>query len=417
MKTIIDISHHQLDFPWDQVKDEVDFIIVRPSHGMNDTDKEWTDNLKWLTDHPDEKFAVYHYFYYKELLKHRAELENFLKHIRPLLKLKNFTGLAFLDFEHPSDVGTSRPIAACTPTEMTDYLISDCNTLIKEGFVPGLYASVSWLTNKMQPNRFPHECVIWAAHYDVDPGSPRYSYRWDIHQYTSQGSLKTTDMFKGSLDLDYINPKTEFKVIKDVIKEVPTVHLVQLGDISDEVGEYQQILLDRAYDIKVDKKFGPKTKLIVKEFQTDNGLYIDGIIGPQTADALKSLRIFSLKADGEKLVREDCPNFKVKEFACSDKSDKIVICLIAVKRAQAIRNQIGKSMIINSGYRTKSYNATLKNSNPKSLHTKGYAIDFYFQQISGSKMYAKLSSSYPGGLGKYSNFTHIDSGRRRRWNG
>lgn len=39
VKTIIDISHHQKDFPWDKAKAEIDFVIVRPSHGLR-TDLE-----------------------------------------------------------------------------------------------------------------------------------------------------------------------------------------------------------------------------------------------------------------------------------------------------------------------------------------------------------------------------------------
>jgi len=416
MKTIIDISHHQKDFPWDKVKAEIDFVIVRPSHGMNDTDKEWADNLAWLKSHPDEKFAVYHYFYYQEKAKHDAELKNFLKHIKPLLVLKNFTGMAFLDFEHPSDVGTSRPIAACTPQQMTDYLVNDCQILIKAGFVPGLYASRDWLRYKMQPERFPLECVIWLAHYTKEAGKTDYPYRWDIHQYTSQGRLESTDLFAGSLDMDYINPKTEFVILQDIIKEAPVVRLIKRGDYSEEVGEIQQILKDRAYIIVVDKDFGGGTERVIKAFQRDNGLLDDGIVGPQTWDALHSVREFSLARDGDKLVREDCPNFYVREFACKDGSDKVLICLTNVKRLQAERNRRKKPMRINSGYRTESYNKKVGGASD-SLHTEGYAVDFYFDGLSPASIFAGLTWTHPGGLGKYRTFTHMDSGRRRRWYG
>lgn len=417
MKTIIDISHHQKDFPWDTVKGEIDFVIVRPSHGMNDTDKEWADNLAWLKAHPDEKFAVYHYFYYKEAAKHSAELNNFLKHIRPLLTLKNFTGMAFLDFEHPSDVGTERPIAACPPTVMTDYLVKDCQILIKEGFVPGLYASRDWLRFKMEPQRFPLECVIWLAHYTQVPGKTDYPYRWDIHQYSSTGKLETTNLFAGALDMDYINPKTGFVILRDIIEE-NVVRLIQRGDSGILVRDIQQILKDRAYSVAVDGDFGPNTELGVKAFQKDNGLYIDGVVGPQTWDALHSVREFSLARDGHKLVREDCPNFYVREFACRDGSDKILICLTNVKNLQKERNHRKKAMIINSGYRTETYNESDNVRGEKnSLHTKGYATDFYFAGISPFIIFAALTLTHKGGLGKYRTFTHMDSGRNRRWVG
>ena len=419
MQKIIDISHHQKDFPWDKVKDEIDFTIVRPSHGISDTDNEWADNLKWLSSHPEEKFAVYHYFYYQEPLKHQKELNNFLNHIEPLHKLSNFTGLAFLDFEHPSDVGTSRPIAACTPKQMTDYLLQDCATLSKLGFTPGLYASSSWLLNKMQPTRFPHECVIWVAHYNKEPGKPGYTYRWDIHQYTSEGSLSGTKLFAGGLDLDFINPNTSFTTLKGILNKQPKapVKMINIGEKSTDVKKIQQILKDRDYPVVVDGTYGPLTKEVIKQFQTDNDLMVDGIVGPQTLDALYSVREFSLARDGEKLVREDCPNFKVKEFACKDGSDKILICLTTVKRLQARRTARKSPCHIHSAYRTEAYNATLKGSVAGSMHTKGYAVDYHFDNVNPRDEYLALASVYTGGLGRYIDFTHLDSCRRRRWNG
>jgi len=417
MKTIIDISHHQKDFPWDLVKDEIDFVIVRPSHGMNDTDKEWLDNLAWLKANPNEKFAVYHYFYYQEKAKHDAEVQNFLRHIQPLLKLRNFTKLAFLDFEHPSDIGNLHPIADCSPMALTGYLIADCKLLISKGFIPGLYASRDWLQSKMYPNLFPAECVIWLAHYTEEAGKTNYPYRYDIHQYSSTGRLEKSDAYAGKLDMDYINPKTKFKVLLDIMfhKEESAM---PLGQSSSEIRDAQQILKDRDYTITVDGIFGPQTVRVLKAFQKDNDIPITGELDAATYEALHSIREFSLARDGDKLVRPDCPNFYVREFACKDGSDKVLICLTTVKRAQAERNRRQRVMHIISGYRTDAYNQSPKVRGKKnSLHTKGYAIDFYFDGIKPSAIFLGLTLTFPGGLGKYATFTHMDSGRRRRWFG
>jgi peptidoglycan hydrolase-like protein with peptidoglycan-binding domain len=58
-------------------------------------------------------------------------------------------------------------------------------------------------------------------------------------------------------------------------------------------GEYvllaQTELLNKGYSLGsagVDGKFGSATEKAVKEFQKDNGLTVDGIIGPMTWDAL-----------------------------------------------------------------------------------------------------------------------------------
>lgn len=411
---IIDISHHQKDFPFAAAKSEVDFWIVRPSHGINETDGEWADNLAWLKAHPDEPFSVYHYFYYQAPAQHNLELQNFLNHILPLKGMPNFTGIAFLDFEHPTDVGTNRPIAACTPQAMTDYLVSDCAVFKHQGFKPGLYASKSWLMGKMQPARFPADCVIWLAHYTGVPLKTDYPNRYDLHQYASNGSLTSTTYHAGALDLDAINPETSFASLAALVKK-PLLRF-KLGDVSDQVADIQKILKSRDYDCTVDKSFGPKTLAAVKAFQTDQGIDVDGIVGPVTWDLLHSVREFSLSRDGNKLVRPDCPNFYVREFACKDGTDKILVCLTNVKNLQKARDRRKLPMHINSGYRTATHNAA-QGGETNSLHLFGYAADYYFDGVNPAEEYAVQNSSHHGGVGKYASFTHLDSGRNRRWNG
>lgn len=47
------------------------------------------------------------------------------------------------------------------------------------------------------------------------------------------------------------------------------------------------LLLEKGYNPGPDDAiFGPDTEAAVKQFQTDNGLTADGIVGPRTWDAL-----------------------------------------------------------------------------------------------------------------------------------
>lgn len=354
-KVIIDISHHQKDFPWDTVKDEVLLTIVRPSHGMNDTDKEWSDNLAWLKANPDEPFAVYHYFYYQSPAQHNLEMQNFMHHIQPLLALPNFTKMAFLDFEHPSDVGTYRPIAACTPQQMTDYLVNDCAVIKHQGFIPGLYASRDWLRYKMQPDRFPVDCIIWLAHYTKEAGKTDYPYRWDIHQYTSQGRLESTGLFAGSLDMDYINPQTQIQTLINLINP------------------------------------------------------------PKKEDIPVAVKTYSKKTEGEAKV---APNFAVSEFACKDGSDTILLDTMLVVQLQRIRDYFKKPVKINSAYRTPAYNASVGGAG-ESFHTKGQAADIVVSGVSTQRVYYYCANTLNlPGVGRYAakGFVHIDVGARaKKW--
>ena len=49
-------------------------------------------------------------------------------------------------------------------------------------------------------------------------------------------------------------------------------------------------------------------------------------------------------------------NFTVKEFACKDGSDKILVDSELVSVLQKIRDHFGKAITINSAYRNASYN-------------------------------------------------------------
>ncbi len=49
-----------------------------------------------------------------------------------------------------------------------------------------------------------------------------------------------------------------------------------------EVGIVQTLLCDRGFDIKIDNIYGPITFNAVKEFQKQNGLEVDGVVGPVT---------------------------------------------------------------------------------------------------------------------------------------
>lgn len=63
--------------------------------------------------------------------------------------------------------------------------------------------------------------------------------------------------------------------------------LLNKGDRGDDVSEAQSVLEDEGYyDYAVDGIYGPITDSAVRSFQRDQGLVVDGIIGPNTRAAL-----------------------------------------------------------------------------------------------------------------------------------
>ena len=125
-----------------------------------------------------------------------------------------------------------------------------------------------------------------------------------------------------------------------------------------------------------------------------------------------AVKTYSLKKDGNKKLAD---NFKVKEFACKDGSDKVLVDTELVELLQKIRNHFNTSVKITSGYRTATHNKKVGGTT-NSYHLVGMASDI---QVSGVHpvlvaMYAEKLNA--GGIGVYPNFVHVDTRKKTsRW--
>lgn len=129
-----------------------------------------------------------------------------------------------------------------------------------------------------------------------------------------------------------------------------------------------------------------------------------------------NVKVYSKAKDGNKNLSA---NFKVKEFACSDGTDPIFISDKLVEVLQKIRTHFGKSVTINSGFRTPNKNKALGGA-VYSQHLYGTAADITVSGVKPSDVadYAETLLKNTGGIGRYPTFTHIDvRAVKSRWNG
>jgi len=63
------------------------------------------------------------------------------------------------------------------------------------------------------------------------------------------------------------------------------------GDVGERVRLYQDKLKRAGYHIDIDGSFGPAMLKVVKKFQKDNGLAVDGYMGPASQKALNDILI------------------------------------------------------------------------------------------------------------------------------
>ncbi|WP_299488168.1 peptidoglycan-binding domain-containing protein [Acaryochloris sp. IP29b_bin.137] len=78
-----------------------------------------------------------------------------------------------------------------------------------------------------------------------------------------------------------------------------------------KVAKWQHQLEDLGYDIDVDGYFGSKTDAVTRQFQQDHGLKIDGIVGPETWDAINKAIIQRISFDSVETVPQDFNNWPV----------------------------------------------------------------------------------------------------------
>lgn len=128
------------------------------------------------------------------------------------------------------------------------------------------------------------------------------------------------------------------------------------------------------------------------------------------------IKEFSLKNSGDMNLSA---NFKVKEFACRDGADKVLIDVDLAAKLQDLRTYLNKPVTITSGYRTDSYNKQCGGAD-NSYHLKGQAVDIYCSGVKPIVIALWAEFNGLGGIGVYLDrsqvFVHIDTRQNKyRW--
>lgn len=103
-------------------------------------------------------------------------------------------------------------------------------------------------------------------------------------------------------------------------------------------------------------------------------------------------------------------HFKVREFACKDGSQVVFIDSHLIAILDILRNQVGKPVIINSGYRTPTRNKAVGGAK-YSYHMRGMAADIRINGMTAKEIANKLDKIIPNecGIIVYASWVHIDT--------
>ena len=100
----------------------------------------------------------------------------------------------FIDSEYANGSHTGRADGLDKATR-TAVCKAFCETIKSAGYTPGVYASKSWLNDKLDAGQL-SSYKIWLAHYT---GQTDYTGKYDLWQHTAKGSVNG---IKGNVDLD-----------------------------------------------------------------------------------------------------------------------------------------------------------------------------------------------------------------------
>lgn len=117
------------------------------------------------------------------------------------------------------------------------------------------------------------------------------------------------------------------------------------------------------------------------------------------------MKIYRMHNDRNGKVSE---NFKVREYACKDGSDLVLVDDELANLLQTIRNKLGVTYI-NSAFRTEKWNDKV-GGKPYSYHLAGMAADIWVKNVPTKKVAQTASEilGTHGGVILYSNFVHVD---------
>lgn len=119
------------------------------------------------------------------------------------------------------------------------------------------------------------------------------------------------------------------------------------------------------------------------------------------------IKSYIMDTDGNEKIGQ---HFKVREFACRDGSQVVFIDSYLVSILDILRNQVGKPVIINSGYRTPTRNKAVGGTK-YSYHMRGMAADIRINGMTAKEIADKLNAIVPNecGIIVYSTWVHIDT--------
>ena len=180
-----DVSEHNGVIDFSQLKNNVDFLIIRSSYGSNDSSQDDGQAARNVAQCEKYKipYGVYHFLYAESVAAAKSEAQHCLRVIKECKATPTYG--VWLDIEND---GNYKPLGGTLSAEMLKNItVTFCETIEAAGYYVGIYSN-PWA---FENNRYLGQSDIlkydkWCAEW----GS-KCTYKGDygIWQYTDSGTL------------------------------------------------------------------------------------------------------------------------------------------------------------------------------------------------------------------------------------
>ena len=184
----IDISTWQGDnIDWAAVKESgIEYVMIRSNFGWTGVDNRFKKNIEGANS-VGLRIGIYLYSYATTPAQAVMEFENFKRTVEPYRDMINYP-VAY-------DLEDNKAQGNLSVDQLTDIAVTFCDLVKNDGYQPMIYASVSWMENKLDYNRIKNYNLWVAQYYSVC----QYNYFCNMWQYSSEGAVSGIE---GNVDMN-----------------------------------------------------------------------------------------------------------------------------------------------------------------------------------------------------------------------
>lgn len=198
----IDVSEHNKEIDWNEVKRSVDFAFIRVGYRGYGTGKIVEDKYARVNMEGAKKAGVPFGVYFYSQAVNRTEAREEAKFVLSKIKKYNPELPVVIDFEYPTDDEGNRigrlSEASLTSEKNTEVINAFCNTVEKARYSSGVYASSSVFAWNIDVDDISSSTAIWVADYNEEIS---HNVKYNIWQYSRTG--KVNGVGSKNVDLNY----------------------------------------------------------------------------------------------------------------------------------------------------------------------------------------------------------------------